>query len=259
MPTAPRTHRHSIKGLVVLLLPAVLVLGACASGGDDASLGGADSAAEAIAPDAVLADGEAAAGGEADPVSGVDLEAASDGRHIISTAYVDLTADDAEEVSAQIADLVRAAGGFVTDEVTEQVVDLESRITTAEASVARLRALLDRSGSVADIAQVETELLERETTLETLRGQLRTIERQVDLATITVDVESEDSAPVVDDDDSLPSFLSGLTAGWGSLVFALAGAAAVFGALLPWLVLIGLIGVPAWRMLRARRRSTATA
>jgi len=66
------------------------------------------------------------------------------------------------------------------------VVDLESRITTAEASVVRLRNLLDDASELETIATLENQLLQRETSLEQLRGQLRTVRNQVDLATITV-------------------------------------------------------------------------
>ena len=74
------------------------------------------------------------------------------------------------------------------DDVTERVVDLESRISTAETSVARLRRLLEEAVDLEDVAQIERELLERETTLEVLRGQLRTLRDQVDLATITLTI-----------------------------------------------------------------------
>ena len=74
------------------------------------------------------------------------------------------------------------------DDVTERVVDLESRINTAEISVTRLRKLLEEAGELEDVAQIERELLDRETTLEVLRGQLRTLRDQVDLATITLTI-----------------------------------------------------------------------
>ena len=82
------------------------------------------------------------------------------------------------------------------DDVTERIVDLESRITTAEASVVRLRKLLEEAAELEDVALLERELLDRETTLETLRGQLRTLEGQVDLATITLTIyQSPDVLP----------------------------------------------------------------
>ena len=74
------------------------------------------------------------------------------------------------------------------DDVTERVVDLESRISTAETSVTRLRRLLEEAVELEDVAQIERELLDRETTLEVLRGQLRTLRDQVDLATITLTI-----------------------------------------------------------------------
>jgi hypothetical protein len=281
--------RYPIVRLGPIVLAGLVLLGACRDGGsvDVAAESPASAGGEATIAEA----GEAATGG-------VDLVAVTDGRQIISTAFVDVTADDADGVVGEISGLMDEVGGFVsgqdtsrvagtrtrlvlrvppadfdtvlrriaelgeltsqrieTDEVTEQVVDLESRITTAAASVDRLRELLDRTGNVADIAQVEGELLARETTLETLRGQLRTIERQVALATITVTVQGENAAPVADDEDSLPSFLGGLAAGWDALLLSLAGAAALVGVALPWLVLAALIGLPLRQLMRSRRRT----
>jgi hypothetical protein len=83
------------------------------------------------------------------------------------------------------------------DDVTSVVVDLESRITTAEASVTRLRALIDQAVDIPTIVSLETELRSRETELETLRGQLRTVQDQVSLATITLTL-SQAPVPVPD-------------------------------------------------------------
>ena len=84
------------------------------------------------------------------------------------------------------------------DDVTERVVDLESRITTAEVSVARLRDLLAGATDLQAVAALEGQLLERETTLEQLRGQLRTIRDQVDLATIVVVLSEAFPEPALD-------------------------------------------------------------
>ena len=63
------------------------------------------------------------------------------------------------------------------DDVTERIVDVQSRINTAEASVERL--------------------LQRETQLETMRGSLRTLEDQVALATIVLTITEAESRPAV--------------------------------------------------------------
>lgn len=83
------------------------------------------------------------------------------------------------------------------DDVTEKVVDLESRIGTAEASVERLRALLEGATDIKQVVELENELLQRETDLETLRGSLRTISEAVDLATITLTITEALSQPAL--------------------------------------------------------------
>ncbi len=74
------------------------------------------------------------------------------------------------------------------DDVTERVVDLESRISTAAVSVDRLRELLSNATDIRNVATLESELMAREATLERLRGQLRTLRDQVALATITLEI-----------------------------------------------------------------------
>lgn len=80
------------------------------------------------------------------------------------------------------------AQSISADDVTAVVVDLESRISTAEASVTRLRKFLDEATDIEIIAKLENQLLQRETSLEQYRGQLRSVRNQVDLATINLTV-----------------------------------------------------------------------
>ena len=95
--------------------------------------------------------------------------------------------EDFQETLALLGNIGDVRTQTVTaDDVTERVVDLESRIKTSEASVERLQALLAEATDIKTIANVEGQLLQRETDLETLRGQLRTIEDRVALATITL-------------------------------------------------------------------------
>ncbi len=84
-----------------------------------------------------------------------------------------------------------------TTDVTERIVDLESQIITSEASVERLRTFLSNATELNQIAQLERELLDRETVLERLRGQLRTVQGQVALATITVSMTELVPGPAV--------------------------------------------------------------
>lgn len=77
---------------------------------------------------------------------------------------------------------------ITADDVTERIVDFRSRIATAEASVLRLRDLLQEAPDLENVALIERELVQRETDLETLRGRLRTLTDLVSLATIEMTI-----------------------------------------------------------------------
>jgi len=78
-----------------------------------------------------------------------------------------------------------------TDDVTERVVDLNSRIEVAELGVNRLREAMENTTTLTDFAELEGLLLSRESDLEVMRGQLRTIRDRIDLATITLTLEQD--------------------------------------------------------------------
>ena len=81
------------------------------------------------------------------------------------------------------------------DDVTDRIVDLESRIATAATSVDRLRTLLEEAEAIKTITELENQLLARETALEQLRGSLRTLQNQVGLATITMTITQTAARP----------------------------------------------------------------
>ena len=80
---------------------------------------------------------------------------------------------------------------ITTDDVTERVVDLNSRIEVAELGVERLRNALEEAPNLEDFAQIEELLLAREADLELMRGRLRTLRDQIDLATITLVLQQD--------------------------------------------------------------------
>ena len=103
-----------------------------------------------------------------------------------------------EETLQRLGELgtVRSQNVSAAD-VTERVVDLESRIKSAQASVERLNTFLAAATDVKSIAELEAQLLERETVLETLRGQLRTLRDRVDYATVSVALTEALSRPAL--------------------------------------------------------------
>ena len=71
-------------------------------------------------------------------------------------------------------------------DVTEQFIDLEARLKNLRATEVQYLELLKRSGSVKDILEVTRELSQVRGQIESLQGQIQYLERQSDMATITV-------------------------------------------------------------------------
>ena len=116
-------------------------------------------------------------------------------------AYTTLTFKIRPEQFSTALDRLSNVGELVeqsvnAEDVTDIVVDLNSRISTAEISVNRLREFLSQATEVEGVAELERELADRETNLERLRGQLRSLRDRVDLSTITLSItESVEAVP----------------------------------------------------------------
>ncbi len=139
-----------------------------------------------------------------------------------------------------------------SQDVTATYVDTETRIATRKASIERIRALMARTETIGEIVQLEAQLADREADLESLQAQLRWLEGQVSMSSLTVVLATDPEQIPDPDEDS--GFLSGLRAGWTALTDSLVVLLTVIGAVVPWLVLGLLLGWPAWRAWRSRRR-----
>lgn len=136
-----------------------------------------------------------------------------------------------------------------TEDVTDQVVDLEARLGATRAAADRLQQLITRAATVTEVVGVEAELTKRTAEIESLEGRLRVLRDKVDLSTITVVL----SPPQPSADDTLPGFLSGVSGGWRALRATLIVGSSVVGALLPWLLPVAFLILAArygWRRWR---------
>ncbi len=152
--------------------------------------------------------------------------------------------------------LGRPLGQTVTSEdVTEQLVDLEARLRTAKASADRVRALLGRAGSLAEVVSLEREVANREAEVESMEARLRSLEGRVEDATLTLLLTADDATPIVPDDGER-GFLTGLRGGWSAFTTSAVVVATVAGALLPFAAVLALGAVGAV-VVRRRRSRTA--
>jgi len=160
---------------------------------------------------------------------------------------------------ADLGDLVERRVG--SDDVTEQVVDLEGRLAATTASVDRLRALLADAADVPQVVAVEGELARREGELESLTGQLRSLRESVDLATVTLTLTPPPGSPGRPDRDHDPTFADGLRTGGRALATVARAGATALGFALPFLAVAAVVALPArwgwrrWSRLRPAARA----
>ncbi|MCB1251521.1 MAG: DUF4349 domain-containing protein [Acidimicrobiales bacterium] len=183
------------------------------------------------------------------------------GAHATSTLTLKVAPDDFDPLLERLRPLgTLASQDITTDDVTDQIVDVDARIAAAEESLARSAGLLDKAGTVADLTIADAEVTRRQTELERLRAQKASLERQVALSTVVVTLRSEATvAPAVAEqqDAPRPGFGDGLDRGVGA-VGAIASALAVLaGVALPFLPL-AVAAVVIVALLRRRRRPSAT-
>ncbi|MER6500070.1 DUF4349 domain-containing protein [Streptomyces sp. NPDC001455] len=137
-------------------------------------------------------------------------------------------------------------------DVTDQVVDVESRIASQRASVARVRKLMDRADALSDVVTLESELSSRQAALESLLAQQASLKDRTSLATITLDLSEPVTSPETNDDDP-PGFLEALDNGWDAFLTVLRWGSVVLGATAPFLVTIVVLAVAGRLLLRRLR------
>jgi hypothetical protein len=141
-----------------------------------------------------------------------------------------------------------------TNDVTATVIDLDARLKTQQASVDRMRDLLAKAQSITDVATVEAELSKREADLESMQAKQRNLADLTALSTITVTLLGKDATTPK---PPVTGFVGGLQHGWHAFLAAVDGLLTVLGALLPFLVVLG-IPLLVWLRLRRRRRATGS-
>lgn len=135
-------------------------------------------------------------------------------------------------------------------DVTSQVVDVEARLTSAQTSIDRLRELMAQATSTADLIAAESALAERQAEAESLQAQLTMLNEQVAMSSLSVTLQTR-YEPVNADP---AGFWDGLVAGWNGLVATLNGVVVALGFLIPWLLVLAVIGGIVWGIRVLRRR-----
>lgn len=166
--------------------------------------------------------------------------------------------DEFTEVSDALARMGAVSDRSVaTEDVTDDVADVEGRLKAARASTERVRGLLRRATTISDITTLEAELNTREAALESLQTRQRSLAGKTSLASLTVTFTKP--APPVEAAPKLDGagFGGGLDAGWRVFRTTVSVLLVIVGAVLPFALAAVLVAAPV--VLLRRRRATARA
>lgn len=148
-----------------------------------------------------------------------------------------------------------------TSDVTTQIADLDAQILAAEASVDRVRVLLEGAKTLDDVIRLEIEFTSRQTHLEQLRAQQRTLDGLVSLATITVHLTTAPASAEPTTIENLSRTMpdKGVGAafgkGWDAFLTVLVALALFVGYTAPFLVLGGIALLIVWQVGRRGARN----
>ncbi|MEV7006283.1 DUF4349 domain-containing protein [Streptosporangium sp. NPDC051022] len=141
-----------------------------------------------------------------------------------------------------------------TEDVTEQVADVESRLRSSKAALDSLRTLMKKAKTIGEVLDVEREISEREADLEALQSRQKTLASQTSMATLTLNLIGPE-VTVETPEEEPAGFFGGLRSGWSAFVMAVKVGLTVLGVLLPWLVLVAVAWVLVVVVRRGRRRN----
>lgn len=140
-------------------------------------------------------------------------------------------------------------------DVTEKVADIGSRVSSQQASVARVREMMGKASALSEVVMLEGELSRRQSDLESLLAQQTALKDRTSMGTITLEVS--EPAPA-EEKEQEPTFLGALSGGWDVFTKILRYLMVAVGALLPFLLAASVVAllVRAYRRWRPARPKT---
>jgi hypothetical protein len=174
-------------------------------------------------------------------------------------------------VLAYQATLASLSGGTVgtqlslhqqAQDVTQQVADVASQVASDQAAIAQLRTLLAHAGSVGDLLQVQSQINQEESDLESMQAQQRALNHETSYATVTVTIVGPKAVPPRPKPKQAvppPGLVSGATGGWHAFKLTVDWLLAILGAVAPFAAALAFLAALGVYLRRRFRRAPAPA
>ncbi|MGC9040960.1 MAG: DUF4349 domain-containing protein, partial [Roseiflexus sp.] len=153
-----------------------------------------------------VADAEAAIRQKAEQLGGfvVSVQTYGSGDSMQSTIVFRVPAARFEEALSGVEGLAKKvlSRSVSGDDVTEEYVDLESRLRNLEATRDRLRDLLARAEKVEDALQVNQALTDVQGQIEQIKGRMHYLKQSAAMSTITAELRPVPPPPAIIEEDA---------------------------------------------------------
>lgn len=127
-----------------------------------------------------------------------------------------------KDFSAQVGKLGRVLDSSLnSQDITADYVDIQARLTNAQAQETQLLKVLEQATKIEDILKVREQLNGIESDIESYKGQLRLMNNQVGYSTVAITVFEPEPPSVNADDNSRPVQFWGFRAIGQKVVLAL--------------------------------------
>ena len=140
-------------------------------------------------------------------------------------------------------------------DVTASYQDIAARLTTQQAKMERLQALMSETATLSELLELESAIADTQYTLDSLQSQLNQTDDQVAYATVDVSLREESSADTVASRDiSLGErLIAGLQTGWDTFWSFCKDMLVFLSAALPYLAVLAILVIPVRLVIRKKR------
>ncbi len=135
-------------------------------------------------------------------------------------------------------------------DVTQTVADVTSRVTSDQAAISQLRALLRHAGSVSSLLTVQNQINDEESGLESLLARQRALTHETSFGTVNMLLVAPSAQASHKRHQAAGGFVAGLRAGWHGLVRVVSVLLTGAGAALPFAVILAVLGFAGYRTRR---------
>ncbi|EHQ63321.1 hypothetical protein PDENDC454_05541 [Paenibacillus dendritiformis C454] len=144
---------------------------------------------------------------------------------------------------------------YSANDVTEEYVDLEARLTAQRAMEARLLAFMEKATRADDLVQFSSELGSVQSEIEQIVGRKRYLDNHVAMSTVNMRLYQPVNVPVVQGLKNAfgTRMANTLVQSWEALVQFVQVIILFLTALLPFACAAAIVGVPIWLLVKRRR------